>query len=111
MNPILATGTILMSINSEITYSTNWMGPHPTYYTQTGIPHDSVAGGRLDIYGLNPDEHYNGQSEYGIPFMHRDDWVAFSEWVLTLTTDTVLPFETIISMFEESHGKIRWVKI
>ena len=67
------------------------------------------AGGRIDIYGLDPEKYYAGKDEYGLPVMHCEDWNALSDWLDDLTTDTLLSYNELIEQFEQHYGKkIRW---
>lgn len=69
------------------------------------------AGGRIDIYGLDPEKYYAGKDEYGLDVMHGEDWNALSDWLDDLTTDTVLSYNDLIEQFEQYYGKkIRWAK-
>lgn len=87
-----------------ITYSTNWMGPiNETWIAEHG---DYWAAGRIDIYGV-PGEHY--PLEYSLPPMHVEDWNAFSDFLDRLTGEQLMPFESLIMLFEAEYGKkIRW---
>ena len=123
-----------------ITYSTNWMGPaNMRWYTDRGLTHkvstileedrifyprgmkpgdvweyDDVtthyACGRIDIrddskYG------YDGWDEYSVAPMQAEDWNALSEFLDTLETEELLPYDTLIEQFEAHYGKkIRWAK-
>ena len=119
-----------------ITYSTNWMGPiNLNWYRERGltekktrvVTEDSVlvemgrkvgdvleydevttyySGGRIDIRGV-PDEPWG--LEYGVVPMHGEDWNALSDYLWDLTTEELLPYDTLIEQFETHYGKrIRW---
>lgn len=68
------------------------------------------AGGRIDIrddskYG------YDGWDEYGVALMHAEDWNALSDFLDRLTGEKVMPYESLIMLFEAEYGKkIRWAK-
>jgi len=119
-----------------ITYSTNWMGPvSMKWYRDRGLTHqvskvleeDQVfgtlkagdtwtceeittryAGGRIDIrddskYG------YDGWDEYSLSPMHGEDWNALSDFLDRLSGEKVVPYESLIMLFEAQYGKkIRW---
>jgi hypothetical protein len=79
-----------------------------TYEIET--VHTHYAGGRIDIRGLDEEEFYNGWGEYALPIMHGEDWNALSDWLDTLTTDTLLSYNDLIEKFEKYYGKnIRWI--
>ena len=119
-----------------ITYSTNWMGPiSMDWFRERGltekktrvVTEDSVlvemgrkvgdvleydevttyySGGRIDIRGV-PDEPWG--LEYGVAPMHGEDWNALSDYLWDLTTEELLPYDTLIEQFETHYGKkIRW---
>jgi hypothetical protein len=119
-----------------ISYSTNWMGPiNLNWFRDRGltekktrvVTEDSIllemgkkvgdvleydeitthyAGGRIDIRGV-PDEPWG--LEYGLPIMHGEDWNALSDYLGGLTTEELLPYNTLIEQFETHCGKkIRW---
>ena len=87
-----------------ITYSTNWMGPiNETWIAKHG---EHWAAGRIDIYGVP-----EGTSEYSLPPMHVEDWNALSDFLDRLTGMQVMPFKSLIMLFEAEYGqKIRWCK-
>lgn len=112
-----------------INYSTNWMGPVSTrWYEDNNIPFEwretsgkilpkvkykhfleSYSGGRIDIYGLDEEEHWGGKSEYGVALMLTEDWNAFSDWLDELETYELTTYEELIDQFEHYNGKaIRW---
>jgi hypothetical protein len=119
-----------------ISYSTNWMGPiSMDWFRDRGltekktrvVTEDSVlvemgrkvgdvleydeitthyCGGRIDIHGV-PDEPWG--LEYGLPIMHGEDWNALGDYLRDLTTEELLPYDTLIEQFETQYGKkIRW---
>ena len=120
-----------------VTYSTNWMGPvSMKWYSDRGLTRkvsevleqdqkfgDLKAGdtwtydeittnyncGRIDIYGLDPEKFYSGCDEYSLSPMHREDWNALSDWLDRLSGEKVVPYESLIMLFEAQYGrKIRW---
>jgi hypothetical protein len=66
---------------------------------------DCWAAGRIDIYGpwYHPDE-------YGLPPMHKEDWIKFSDWLDNLKTKHKWSFKRIISEYEKTNPKIRWLR-
>ena len=99
-----------------ITYSTNWMGPiNLKWYRERGLleegsvePTTYYSAGRIDIRGV-PDEPWG--LEYGIGPMHGEDWNRFSDWLDTVESEELIPYDTLIKSFEEYYGKkIRWMK-
>lgn len=91
-----------------ITYSTNWMGPiNQKWIEEHG---DCWSAGRIDIRDSNK-PGYDGWDEYSLHPMHTEDWNALSDYLWDLTTEELLPYNTLIEQFEEHYGKkIRWVK-
>ena len=113
-----------------ISYSTNWMGPVATrWYEERNIPYvlkmtsgkfgpikeyksytESYSCGRIDIRGLDEEEYYCGQSEYGVSPMRTEDWNALGDWLDELKTEALLAYNTLIQQFEHYYCKeIRWV--
>lgn len=125
----------------SITYSTNFMGPiSMDWYRERGLTHkvsvvleedkifypkglgpggvweyDEItthyACGRIDIRGLDPEEFYNGWSEYSLPVMHGEDWNMLTDWLDDLTTTELWDYDMLISIFEAEvlNGRsIRW---
>jgi len=101
-----------------ITYSTNWMGPINLYwYEERGLlepdgvtPTTQYSAGRIDIRD-DSKEGYDGWYEYGVDPMHGEDWNRFSDWLDTVESEELIPYETLIKSFEEHYGKkIRWMK-
>jgi hypothetical protein len=114
----------------KISYSTNWMGPVATrWYEENNIPYmlkttsgkfgpakeykdftESYSCGRIDIRGLDEEEYYRGQFEYGVAPMRTEDWNALGDWLDELETQALLSYNTLIQQFEHYYGKeIRWV--
>lgn len=122
-----------------ISYSTTWMGPiSMDWYRKRGLtrkqtvtiesedvaksigrqagdaveydePSVIYAGGRIDIYGVDPVKYYSGRHEYSLPVMHGDDWNDFSGWLEDFETHDLWTFDDIIMKYEEDSGrKIRW---
>lgn len=101
----------------SVTYSTNWMGPISlSWYKERGLlkegsvePTTYYCAGRIDIYGLDENEYYNGQHEYGLRPMHGEDWNALSDWLDDLETDELMSYGDLIEAFQLWYGKsIRW---
>ena len=116
-----------------ISYSTNMMGPgHTSWYTERGltrkatrvvttdvikgyspgdvIEYDEItthyAGGRIDIRGV-PNEPWG--LEYSLAVMHGEDWNALGDFLDRLSGEKVVPYESLIMLFEAQYGrKIRW---
>ena len=119
-----------------ISYSTNWMGPiNINWYRERGLTrkvskvlkegqvfypkglgpgdvweYDEItthySAGRIDIRGV-PDEPWG--LEYGVAPMHSEDWNALSDYLWDLTTEELVPYNTLIEQFETHYGKrIRW---
>ena len=122
-----------------ITYSTNWMGPiNIDWYRKRGLTQmvnrpvkskwlskklklrigemyereeitTEYSCGRIDIRGLDENEHYNGWSEYSLGMMRSDDWSEFSQWLMEFSSEKLVEKEKLIEMFEEHRNKkIRW---
>ena len=93
-----------------ITYSTNWMGPVTTkWFEDRGLDPTgfSACAGRIDIRGV-PDEPYG--LEYALAPMHAEDWYALSDFLDRLHGEKVIPYDTLIMLFEAEYGKkIRWI--
>ena len=64
--------------------------------------------GRIDI--RDDSKHgYDGWYEYSVVPMHGEDWNALSDYLWDLTTEELLPYNTLIEQFETHYGKrIRW---
>jgi len=121
----------------SVTYSTNWMGPvNMKWYSDRGLTRkvsklleedqrfgDLKAGdtwtydeitteyacGRIDIRGLDPEKYWNGWDEYGVAPMHGEDWNALGDFLDRLSGEKVVPYESLIMLFEAQYGrKIRW---
>ena len=121
-----------------VTYSTNWMGPvSMKWYSDRGLtrkvskvleedqtfyPKGLGAGdtwtydeittdyscGRIDIRDSSK-EGYDGWDEYGVAPMHDEDWNALSDFLDRLSGEKVVPYESLIMLFEAQYGrKIRW---
>ena len=68
------------------------------------------AGGRIDIRDSSK-QGYDGWDEYGVAPMHGEDWNALSDFLDRLTGEKVMPYESLIMLFEAEYGKkIRWAK-
>jgi len=69
------------------------------------------AGGRIDIYGLDPEKYYGGSGEYGLRVMHGEDWDALSDWLYEFESEEQVPYDELIALFEKDYGKkIRWAE-
>lgn len=90
-----------------ITYSTNWMGPiNMKWIEKHGT---GWSAGRIDIRD-HTKLGYDGWHEYSLSPMRNEDWNALSDYLWELTTEELLPYDTLIEQFEEHYGKkIRWV--
>ena len=100
---------------SNISYSTNFMGPITTgWFKERGLTDEDgeittyYSGGRIDIRDYRC-EGYDGWNEYALPIMHGEDWNALSDWLDDFTSEELIPYDELIAMFEEQYGKkIRW---
>ena len=114
-----------------ISYSTNWMGPVATrWYEEKDIPYvlkttsgrfgpakeykdftESYSCGRIDIRGLDEEEYYCGQHEYGVSPMRTEDWNALGDWLDNIKDESITTYKELIRQFEDHYGnKIRWSK-
>jgi hypothetical protein len=124
-----------------VSYSTNFMGPISTdWYKQRGYTKRVVkvidsdflsqirkqplgtkyevdeiteewAGGRIDIYGLDPKENWGGKGEYSLPVMRAESWGVLTEWLDDFESEELLKFDDLINTFETETGhKIEWEK-
>lgn len=122
----------------SVTYSTNWMGPvNMNWYRERGLTrkvskvleegkvfypkglrpgdvweYDEIttqySAGRIDIRD-DTKEGYDGRDEYSVAPMHGEDWNALSDYLWDLTTEELVPYNTLIEQFETHYGKrIRW---
>lgn len=67
------------------------------------------CGGRIDIYGLDEQDHYAGMSEYGLPIMDGESWNRLSDWLDEYESEELTPYEDLIGLFEQDTGhSIRW---
>lgn len=91
-----------------ITYSTNWMGPiNMKWIEEHG---DCWSAGRIDIRDSSKDG-YDGWDEYALAPMHNEDWNALSNFLNRLKGETVMPYDSLIMLFEAEYGKkIRWAE-
>lgn len=69
---------------------------------------EEYSCGRIDIYGLDPEEYWGGKHEYSLAPMRTEDWEELSEWLYDLESEELLSYEELISNFEKKNGKIRW---
>lgn len=94
-----------------VTYFLNWMGPVSLqWYRNREIDHttEEYSAGRIDIRDSSK-EGYDGWDEYAVAPMHTEDWNALSNFLNRLKGETVMPYETLIMLFEAEYGKkIRW---
>lgn len=71
----------------------------------------SYSGGRIDIYGLDPEEYWGGRSEFGLPLMRTEDWNDFSYWLDDFETEELWSLEDILEEYRQDTGHvIRWWK-
>jgi len=112
-----------------VTYSTNWMGPVSTrWYEDRRVPFEwretsgkifekmqykhyleSYSCGRIDIYGLDEQEHWCGRGEYSVAPMRTEDWNELSDYLDKLESTVLLTYRELISDFEKEYGRgIRW---
>ena len=98
-----------------ITYSTNWMGPvSMDWFRERGLVDSTgnvtlyYSAGRIDI--RDDTKHgYDGWDEYSLAPMHGEDWNALSDWLDTLHTEELWPYDKLISEFEDYYGMpISW---
>ena len=94
-----------------ITYSTNLMGPINKYWYQTRkLKVGTVAAGRIDIYGLDESEYYNGQFEYPLRPMSRESWELLSDWLEEFETEVLWSEQALFDEFEKQTGHIiEWI--
>jgi len=67
------------------------------------------AAGRIDIYGLDEREYYNGMHEYSVRPMKLESWNRLTDWLDELETQELWSYEQIIAEFESQCGIIEWV--
>lgn len=112
-----------------IAYFLNWMGPISTnwyvdrgLYNQTGTRYSKylnmdipvyeksieLACGRVDVSGLDPEEYYDGKTEYRCPLMTKDSWDRFSKFLDNLKTENLYSFEELLDKFNETNKEIEW---
>ena len=89
-----------------ISYSSNWMGPiNKKWIEEHG---DCWSAGRIDIRDSSK-EGYDGWDEYFLAPMHTEDWNALGDFLNKLKGETVMPYDSLIMLFEAEYGKkIRW---
>jgi len=99
-----------------ISYSTNWMGPvNADWYRDRGLLdlNEQVtvhcAAGRIDIYGLDEREYYNGMHEYSVHPMKRESWDRLADWLDEFETQELWSYGQIIAEFESQCGDIEWI--
>lgn len=112
-------------------YSTNWMGPISTkWYEDRDVPFEmretsgkilpkakykhflkSYSCGRIDIYGLNEEEHWGGKSEYGLGVMETESWNILSDFLDDYESSDLISYDDLINHFETKSGhKIKWLE-
>ena len=112
-----------------ITYFLNWMGPVSVnwyvdrgLYNQVGTRYSpylkqnipvydksiELACGTIDISGLDPEEYYEGKTEYLCPLMTEDSWNRFSKFLNNLQTENLYSFEELLDKFNETNKEIEW---
>jgi hypothetical protein len=89
-----------------VTYSTNWMGPiNAKWIEEHG---DCWSAGRIDIRDSSKNG-YDGWDEYSLAPMRTEDWNALGDFLWDLHGETVIPYDSLIVLFEAAYGKkIRW---
>ena len=97
-----------------ISYSTNWMGPiSMDWYEKNGVDYEKVkySGGRIDIYGLDPEEFWGGRGEHSLPLMRTEDWNLFSDWLDDFESEELMSLIEILQEYRQDTGHvIRWWK-
>ena len=120
-----------------ISYSTNWMGPVSMHWYEENVPMVDIervhskwiypekegqtytarepsvnyAGGRIDIRGLEGDDYWCGQHEYGVSIMTQKSWNKLSSWCRAFESETLLTYDQLIENFEnDTNYKIEWFK-
>ena len=95
-----------------IRYSTNYMGPvHTKWFTDRGIKSgdESWAGGRIDIYGLDRNDYYDGRGELGLPIMDGESWFKLTDWLAEYKTQELKTLEELLSDFyADTNHTIQW---
>ena len=112
-----------------ISYFLNWMGPLTNqWYEERGllkvdgeiyverlgvtIPNYTItqeyATGRVDVSGLDPDEYYDGKTEYSAPMMKKESWYGFSYFLKELKTNELYSFDELVKEYEKNNSKIEW---
>lgn len=94
-----------------ITYSTNWMGPiSRTWWEKRGLdflnPKHGYRGGRIDCYGLDKEEYYDGKSETSLPVMKEECYFKFDKWLEGFQSEQLLTFEEIKEIYERETGNV-----
>jgi hypothetical protein len=88
------------------------MGPISNqWYEERGLnpSKDCWAGGRIDIYGLDEREYFEGKHEYSLPVMDCESWEMFSEWLDDYESNVLKSYEELLSTFEaDTNHKINW---
>lgn len=115
-----------------ITYSTNWMGPiNMNWYRERNLTvmrtvvqaEDSkfttrrkgdvyeveeitvqYSAGRIDIRD-DTKQGYDGWYEYSVAPMLATDWNLLSDYLDDLTTEELVPYNTLIEQFETHLGR------
>lgn len=93
-----------------ITYFLNWMGPvNKKWIEKHG---KGWASGRIDVYGLDEYEYYDGKTEFSVYPMRDIYWSRFGWW-LQQQRDEVLPsLQQLVEDFEEETGwEIEWLEV
>lgn len=114
-----------------IRYSTNFMGPiaiqwfrdrgltrevshtfiHGPKAGETSVIDEIIeqyAGGRIDVYNLNPEEYHDGRTEYEVAPMHAEDWARFSHWLDHHVTQELWTLDELIQGYHTHNTEIRW---
>jgi len=85
-----------------ISYSTNFMGPISLqWYRDRGIDPklQQYAGGRIDVYGVNEDDHYAGTTAIGLPVMKAQCFNNLSAFLRDFTSSSLLSYNELLTLY------------
>lgn len=93
-----------------ITYRLNWMGPvNKKWIEKYGI---DWSCGRVDIYGLDETEYFDGKHEYAAHPMRRLSWGMFGHWLSKRKDTELVPLQDLVADFEAETGhEIEWLEV
>lgn len=93
-----------MNRATQISYSTNWMGPiNHRFIEKNG---DDWAGGRIDISG--PEYPHYGR-EMLLPIMRASDWYRLQDWLDDYFTEEVVTLKVLLeAYYADANPKITW---